>query len=127
MNSRTEIRRIFRFEAAHSLPNVPSGHRCESVHGHSYVAEVRVSGEIDAHSGWIMDFAAIDAIVAPVVDVLDHAYLNDIDGLENPTSELLARWIWARLSKSLPGLCEIVVSETVDSACSFTGTIDGES
>lgn len=122
MIEQTELRRKFQFEAAHSLPNAPVGHRCRSIHGHSYIVEVRVQGDIDPHAGWVIDFAEIDEVVNPVVERLDHSYLNEIDGLENPTSELLARWLWTNLHDRLPGLSEIVVSETIDSVCSYKGT-----
>ena len=116
-----DIFKDFSFEAAHRLPNVPEGHKCARLHGHSFRARVRVSGKVGAQSGWVMDFADIKAAVAPIVDALDHRYLNEIEGLENPTSELLARWIWRRLAPALPGLVAVELRETCDSGCTYRG------
>lgn len=116
----TEIYREFNFEAAHRLPNVPDGHKCSRLHGHSYRFEVHVEGPIDENLGWVIDFGDIKAAVNPVVAQLDHFYLNDIDGLQNPTSEILAAWLWGRISQTLPLLSKIVVRETCTSACIFT-------
>jgi 6-pyruvoyltetrahydropterin/6-carboxytetrahydropterin synthase len=90
------LERSYRFEAAHSLPRVPPGHKCARMHGHSYQIEVAIEGEVDAERGWVMDFADIDERVAPLVRQLDHQVLNEIEGLTNPTSELLAQWLWHR-------------------------------
>jgi len=111
----------FRIEAAHRLPNVPSGHKCANLHGHSFAVELHVSGAPDAHSGWVMDFADINKAFLPFYDQLDHHYLNDIPGLENPTSEQLAIWIWQRLKPQLPLLSEVVVHETCSSGCRYRG------
>jgi 6-pyruvoyltetrahydropterin/6-carboxytetrahydropterin synthase len=115
-----EIFREFTFEAAHRLPNVPAGHKCARLHGHSYRIEVHVSGPVGEDTGWVMDFGDVSAAFAPVRDQLDHYYLNDITGLENPTSEVLARWIWDRLAPTLP-LSAIVVRETCTSGCVYRG------
>src|SRR3954471_863290 len=82
-----EIFREFTFEAAHRLPNVPEGHKCARLHGHSYRVEVRVSGEVGTETGWVVDFAEIKAAFRPLHETLDHHYLNEVHGLENPTSE----------------------------------------
>ena len=116
-----DIFKVFRIEAAHRLPHVPEGHKCARLHGHSFAVELRVGGTPDAHSGWIMDFGDIKAIFQPIYDQLDHHYLNDIPGLENPTSEMLAIWIWKRLKPLLPALSEIVVHETCTSGCRYRG------
>ncbi|MEX1185893.1 MAG: 6-carboxytetrahydropterin synthase QueD [Gemmatimonadaceae bacterium] len=116
-----EIFKEFGFEAAHRLPNVPPGHKCFRLHGHSFRCEVHVSGPLDPTLGWVLDFAEIKTAVKPIVDQLDHRYLNEIEGLENPTSENLAIWIWDRLRPSLPGLSRIVIRETCTSGCSYTG------
>jgi 6-pyruvoyltetrahydropterin/6-carboxytetrahydropterin synthase len=118
----TRLERSYRFEAAHFLPRVPPGHKCARMHGHSYRIDVALEGELDPERGWVMDFAEIDEQVAPLVRQLDHQVLNEIDGLTNPTSELLARWWWQRLAPRLPGLCEVVVSETPTSRCIYRGT-----
>ncbi len=111
----------FQIEAAHRLPNLPSEHKCSRLHGHSFRIEVHVSGEPGEQSGWVMDFADIKRAFQPLFDQLDHRYLNDIDGLENPTSENLAIWIWNRLVKPLPGLSKVVVRETCTSGCEYRG------
>jgi 6-pyruvoyltetrahydropterin/6-carboxytetrahydropterin synthase len=116
-----EIFKEFVFEAAHRLPNVPAGHKCARLHGHSFHIRVHVSGEIGEESGWVMDFADIKHAFQPIYDQLDHYYLNEIPGLENPTSEVLARWIWARLKPALPGLSEIRVKETCTAGCIYRG------
>jgi 6-pyruvoyltetrahydropterin/6-carboxytetrahydropterin synthase len=115
-----EIFREFTFEAAHRLPRVPEGHKCARLHGHSYRLEVHVHGDVDPTLGWVIDFADIKAAVGPVVDQLDHYYLNEVPGLENPTSENLARWTWERLREALP-LSAIVVRETCTSGCIYRG------
>ena len=109
----------FRFEAAHRLPNTPHGHKCRRLHGHSYRVEIHVSGEPDADTGWIVDFGDITKAWQPLHDVLDHYYLNDIKGLENPTSENLARWIWKKIQ--LENLSAVVVRETCTSGCVYKG------
>ncbi len=116
-----EIFKEVRFEAAHRLPNVPEGHKCARLHGHSFIVEIHVSGSIGKDSGWIMDFADIDSAFRPLYEQLDHNYLNEIPGLENPTSEILAKWIWAGLHPSLPGLRKLVVRETCTSGCIYRG------
>jgi len=116
-----ELFREFRFEAAHLLPNVDPGHKCRRLHGHSYRVGVHVVGEVDAHTGWVMDFADLATAFAPLHDQLDHRYLNEVEGLENPTSEVLAGWIWERLAPRLPGLESVVVHETCTSGCVYRG------
>ena len=116
-----EIWKEFGFEAAHRLPNVPKGHKCERLHGHSYRVRIYVEGFLDPHLGWVVDFAEIKSAFKPILKQLDHYYLNDIEGLENPTSERLAEWIWERLSPQLPGLSKIEVSETCVSGCVYSG------
>ena len=116
-----EIYKQFTFEAAHRLPNVPPGHKCARLHGHSFEVTVHVRGPLSVHEGWVMDFADLKASVKPVIEELDHHYLNDIIGLENPTSEVIARWIWRRLAPALPGLSQIVVRETCTSGCVYRG------
>jgi 6-pyruvoyltetrahydropterin/6-carboxytetrahydropterin synthase len=119
--SRTEIFKEFTFEAAHRLPFVPAGHKCARLHGHSFRVEIHVGGEVDASTGWIMDFGDIKSAFKPLHAELDHHYLNEIQGLENPTSENLARWIWERLEPTLAGLARVVVRETCTSGCVYVG------
>ena len=116
-----DIFRIFTVEAAHRLPNVPAGHKCARLHGHSFRIELHVSGEVDSHTGWVMDFAEVKRIFQPAYDRLDHHYLNEIPGLENPTSENLARWVWNEIKPQLPLLNKVVVHETCTSGCVYTG------
>ena len=115
------ITKDFTFEAAHLLPHVPDGHKCARLHGHSFGVSVSVDGAIGETTGWVMDFADLTAAWAPLHEQLDHRYLNEIDGLENPTSEVLATWIWDRLAPTLEGLSEIQVQETCTSRCTYTG------
>jgi 6-pyruvoyltetrahydropterin/6-carboxytetrahydropterin synthase len=105
------------FEAAHRLPNVPNGHKCARLHGHNYAVEIHVTGTVGTHSGWVMDFGEVQSAFAPLHAQLDHTYLNDVPGLDNPTSENIARWIWERLQPTLPGLSCLVVHETPTMRC----------
>jgi 6-pyruvoyltetrahydropterin/6-carboxytetrahydropterin synthase len=116
-----EIFKQFRFEAAHHLPNVPAGHKCRRLHGHSFVVTVYVRGPLGPQTGWVMDFADIKAAFEPLLHQLDHYYLNEVAGLENPTSEVLARWIWCRLKPRLPLLVRLQVHETCDAGCVYAG------
>lgn len=116
-----DIFKEFSVEAAHWLPNVPEGHKCRRMHGHSFRIEIHVAGAVDARLGWVMDFADIKQAFSDIEDRLDHRCLNDIEGLENPTSENLARWIWERLRPALPALSRIVVRETCTSGCVYRG------
>lgn len=115
-----EVSREFTFEAAHRLPHVSEDHKCARLHGHSYRIEVHVTGPLDSQTGWVMDFADIKAAFQPLYERLDHHYLNDVDGLANPTSENLALWVWERLIDDLP-LSAVVVRETCTSACVYRG------
>ena len=116
-----EIFKEFTFEAAHRLPNVPPAHQCYRLHGHSFRCEVHVSGPLGEQSGWVIDFSEIKEAFDPLRKLLDHNYLNDIEGLENPTSEVLAQWIWTRLKPRLPLLSKVIVRETCTSGCSYSG------
>lgn len=116
-----ELFKELTFEAAHRLPHVPAGHKCGRLHGHSFHVTVHVDGPIDEHLGWVIDFADLKSACAPLIDQLDHSYLNEIEGLENPTSENIARWIWKRLKPRLPLLSRLVVRETCTSGCSYKG------
>jgi 6-pyruvoyltetrahydropterin/6-carboxytetrahydropterin synthase len=116
-----EVFKEFTFEAAHRLPKVPEGHKCARLHGHSFRVSIHVEGELDPERGWVIDFGDIKAAFKPFYDQLDHNYLNEIDGLDNPTSENIARWIWSRLESALPGLVEVTVRETCTSGCTYAG------
>lgn len=119
-----EIYKEFSFEAAHQLPNVPPGHKCARLHGHSFRVRVHVSGPLDPELGWVVDFADMKDAFKPLHDALDHRFLNEVEGLENPTSENIARWVWQRLRKDLPLLSEVFVSETCTSGCIYRGEED---
>jgi 6-pyruvoyltetrahydropterin/6-carboxytetrahydropterin synthase len=116
-----EIFKEITFEAAHSLPNVPDGHKCKRLHGHSFKVEIHIDGPVDSKLGWVLDFSEISQAFKPLYDQLDHRYLNEVPGLENPTSENLARWIWERVKPSLPLLTKVVVRETCSSGCVYKG------
>ena len=116
-----DIFKVFTLEAAHRLPNVPPGHKCARLHGHSFRVELHVRGEPGADSGWVMDYAELKAAFRPLYEQLDHHYLNEVPGLENPTSERIATWIWERLAPALPDLAEVVVHETCTSGCRDRG------
>ncbi len=116
-----EIFKIFMIEAAHRLPNLPDNHKCRRLHGHSFRVEIHLSGPLTEKEGWIMDFADVTRAFNPIYDQLDHHYLNEVPGLENPTSENLARWIWQRLKPALPALSKVVVQETCTAGCIYRG------
>lgn len=116
-----DIFKCFTVEAAHKLTGVPEGHKCSRLHGHSFNIEIHVSGEVIEEQGWVMDFSDIKAIFKPIYNQLDHHYLNEIEGLENPTSENLAKWIWQKLKPELPMLSKVVIRETCTSGCVYTG------
>jgi 6-pyruvoyltetrahydropterin/6-carboxytetrahydropterin synthase len=116
-----ELRKSFQFEAAHLLPHLPKSHKCRRLHGHSFKAEIVVAGECDERLGWLMDYAEISRLFKPLWEKLDHHYLNEIPGLENPTSEIIAVWIWRRLKPKLPQLTEVIVAETCTAKCVYRG------
>jgi 6-pyruvoyltetrahydropterin/6-carboxytetrahydropterin synthase len=116
-----ELATSFTFEASHQLPHAPEQSKCRRLHGHSWKVEVHVRGPLEEHSGWVVDFDQIKRACEPVYDALDHRHLNDIEGLENPTSEHVALWIWERLNPHIPGLSAIVVHETCTARCTYRG------
>jgi 6-pyruvoyltetrahydropterin/6-carboxytetrahydropterin synthase len=116
-----EIFKEFTFEAAHRLPGVPEGHKCARLHGHSFRIELHLTGPVQEQTGWVMDFGDIKSAFQPLYEQLDHHYLNEIGGLENPTSEVLAKWIWDGVKPRLPMLSEVVVRETCTSGCVYRG------
>lgn len=116
-----ELRKSFQFEAAHLLPGLPRTHKCRRLHGHSFSVEIVVAGDCDPKLGWLMDYADITKAFRPLWEKLDHRYLNEVRGLENPTSENVAAWIWCRLKPRLPLLTEIVVAETCTARCVYRG------
>ena len=116
-----ELRKTFQFEAAHLLPYLPETHKCRRLHGHSFKVEIAIQGAADPRLGWVMDYADISAAFNPIWTRLDHFYLNEVPGLENPTSENIAIWIWDRVKPILPALTEVVVAETCTARCIFRG------
>ena len=119
---RMELTRDYHFEAAHRLPRVPADHPCSRMHGHSFRIGITVAGEMDERMGWLVDFDAITTLVQPIIDdELDHRTLNDVPGLENPTSEMLCGWLWQRLRPRLPELSAITVHETCTARCTYRG------
>ena len=116
-----EVFAEFRFEAAHQLPGVPADHMCARLHGHSYAVRVSVIGHIEPATGWVIDYGAITAAMDPLRAQLDHRCLNDISGLENPTSENLAMWLWQHLRPALPGLHAVEVREMPGLGCIYRG------
>jgi 6-pyruvoyltetrahydropterin/6-carboxytetrahydropterin synthase len=118
---RVELSKEFSFEAAHRLPRVPPGHKCARLHGHSFRVEVKVEGEVDPETGWLVDYGVIAAAFSDLKEMLDHRYLNEVAGLENPTSEAIAAWIWERLAARVPGLSEVLVRETCTTSCRYRG------
>jgi 6-pyruvoyltetrahydropterin/6-carboxytetrahydropterin synthase len=116
-----ELTKTFFFEAAHWLPNVPEDHKCRRVHGHGYRIDVQVAGEVDARTGMVMDFGRLKSVVGPVIDRLDHRLLNDTPGLDNSTSEMLAKYLWDRIAPDLPELSAVTVWESGTSRCVYRG------
>lgn len=112
----------FRFEAAHRLPKLPATHKCFRLHGHSFRIELTIEGAVNPDTGWLVDFGELHTLFSPLHDQLDHRYLNEIPGLENPTSEVLAHWIWQKVKPGLSPLTRVTVFETCDSRCEYEGT-----
>lgn len=116
-----ELRKTFDFQAAHWLPTFPEGHKCRRLHGHSFYADIVVAGEVPEDSGYLIDFGDIMKAVEPIRARLDHHLLNEIEGLANPTAELLARWLYDQLKPSLPLLTEVRIHETCTSEAIYRG------
>ena len=118
---RVRLTKDFLFEAAQTLPKVPAGHKCGRMHGHSFRVEISVEGEVNPETGWVYDHAEISRAMKPLLADLDHAHLNEIPGLENPTIENMAAWFWVKLAPRCRGLCEIVIHETPTARCVYRG------
>lgn len=116
-----EIYKDFSFDSAHFLPNVPDGHKCGRLHGHTYKVRIHLKGELCIKLGWLVDFSKIKEAFNPLLKILDHSLLNEIKGLENPTCEILAVWIWDKLKPSLDELHRVDVKENPTSGCSYSG------
>jgi len=115
------IYKQFTFDSAHFLPNVPDGHKCKGLHGHTYRLTVYAKGDIQKHAGWVVDFGDLKSAVKPVIETLDHAFLNNIAGLENPTAELVSVWLWDKIKPGLPSLTKIELKETPTSGVIYEG------
>jgi 6-pyruvoyltetrahydropterin/6-carboxytetrahydropterin synthase len=113
--------RQFTFDSAHFLPNVPEGHKCKEVHGHTYRMVIYMEDTIKKNEGWVMDFAEVKKVIYPILEVVDHKLLNNIEGLENPTCELIAVWLWNKIKPQLPILTKIELHETPTSGVIYEG------
>ena len=118
---RVKLVHEFRFEAAHRLPKVPAGHKCARLHGHSFRVELAIAGPVNQETGWFIDFQDLHDAWEPLFEQLDHHYLNEVQGLENPTSELMAGWIWKGIRAKIPVLCRVSVFETCEVRCDYEG------
>ena len=116
-----DIFKIFQIEAAHRLPHLPAGHKCARLHGHSFKFEIHVVGPVEPKTGWFIDYGVLDDVVNPLVAQLDHHYMNEIEGLENPTSEVAAKWLYDRIKPKIPSLVAITFHETCDARCIYRG------
>ena len=116
-----EIFRAFTFDAAHRLPNLPVSHKCSNLHGHTFRVEIHVGSELVPNYDWVIDFGEIKGLIEPIIEELDHHYLNEIPGLENPTSENICKWLWHRIQPDLPILTKIVVQESPYSGAVYEG------
>lgn len=112
----------FTFDSAHFLPHVPPGHKCREIHGHTYRLVVHIEGKLDQNLGWVMDFADLKKIIDPIVKSIDHQLLNNIEGLENPTCEMIAVWLWNKIKPEIPSLARIELHETPTSGAIYDGT-----
>lgn len=115
------IYKQFSFDSAHFLPKVPKGHKCAELHGHTYKLTVFFEGDLDEEKGWLIDFNELKRIIDPLIVLVDHKLLNNIPGLENPTSELLANWFWTKIKPELPLLKRIELNETPSSGVIYEG------
>jgi 6-pyruvoyltetrahydropterin/6-carboxytetrahydropterin synthase len=113
--------RQFSFDSAHFLPNVPDGHKCKEIHGHTYRMVMYLEDNLHTDKGWVMDFGEIKELVAPIIDSIDHKLLNNIEGLENPTCELITVWLWNKIKPLIPILKKIELHETPNSGAIYEG------
>ncbi|MDG2213413.1 MAG: 6-carboxytetrahydropterin synthase QueD [Verrucomicrobiota bacterium] len=118
---KVELKKSFQFEAAHSLPHLPAEHKCARLHGHSFKIELTVEGHVDKKLGWLIDYGDLSEAFRPTWEKLDHHHLNEIEGLENPTSENIARWTWDEIKPKIPLLTTIEIAETCNASCIYRG------
>ena len=117
----------FNIESARSLPNVSESHPCYQLHGHSFTIIITVKGQMDKHTGFVTNFQEIENAFNPIKKILDHSFLNKIEGLSNPTSENICIWIWDKIESSIPNICEIEIKETDSTGCIYRGRKNGKS
>lgn len=116
-----QIFKQFTFDSAHFLPNVPDGHKCKEIHGHTYRVVFYFEGELNPELGWVMDFGDLKQVLEPTIKRIDHKLMNNIPGLENPTCERIAIWLWEQVKPSLPMLCKVELHETPTSGAVYEG------
>ena len=115
------IYKKFNIESARSIPNLPKTHPCHHIHGHSFKIIISVQGDVNEQNGFVVDFQDIDDAFDPLKKELDHSYLNDIEDLQNPTSENICIWIWNKIQSSLPNIYKIEIRETDSTGCIYKG------
>lgn len=115
-----ELKQHFRIESARYLTGLEPSHPCSKMHGHSFKITLSIIGDLDPQKGWVIDYHEITKVMKPLLDQLDHKVLNEVSGLENPTSELLAKWIYRKTKSHIPGLKSVNVSETDSTECIYS-------
>lgn len=116
-----ELKQHFQIESARFLPKLPKTHPCSQVHGHSFKIVLTLLGDLNPEIGWVMDYHEITKIMTPLLAQLDHKLLNEVPGLENPTSELLAKWLFEKVGAQIPLLKQVSIMETPSTECSYPG------
>ncbi len=116
-----KIYKEFKFDSAHWLPHVPPDHKCANMHGHTYYIEVHVEDELHPKLGWVLDYNDLKKVVKPLINQLDHKVLNEVEGLENPTAEMIAFWLWNQIKPKLQQLTQVVVKENPTNVCIYSG------
>ena len=111
----------FTFDSAHFLPNVPDGHKCKNIHGHTYHLTVYLEDQLHERYGWVCDFAEVKKLIKPIIEVVDHKLINEVEGLENPTCERLAVWLWDQIKPLVPQLAKLQLNETPTSGVIYEG------
>lgn len=114
-----ELKQHFHIESARFLPNLPKSHPCSNMHGHSFKIVLSLVGDLDPKIGWVMDYHEISQVMTPLLKQLDHKILNEVPGLENPTSELLAKWIYEKVQNTIPMLKNVSIMETTSTECTY--------
>lgn len=115
------IYKQFTFDAAHYLPHVTDHHKCKKTHGHTYHLTLFFDGNISPDMGWIIDYSEIKNVVTPILKLVDHQFLNEVEGLENPTCELICIWLWKKIKPLITELKRIELKETPTSGAIYEG------